>query len=93
MIVGIMVLDMFSESTHSLKEKRHIVTSIREKLRHQFNISIIESDYQNLWQKIQLSIAMVANVKAIIENSFTQIEEFIFQNYPVQIISLDKEYL
>ncbi|MCP5049926.1 MAG: DUF503 domain-containing protein [bacterium] len=86
-------MDMHTESTHSLKEKRHIVSSLKEKLKHKFNISVIESDYQDLWQKIQVAVAMVSNSKTIIGKSFDQIEDFIYQNYPVRIISIDKDFM
>lgn len=92
MIVGIMVLDLHSNSTHSLKEKRKIVSSMKEKLKNKFNISLIESDYQDLWQKIQVAIAMVANSKTIVEKAFDQIEDFIFMNYPVQPVAVNKDY-
>ena len=92
MIVGIMVLDLHSNSTHSLKEKRQILSSMKEKLKNKFNISVIESDYQDLWQKIQIAIAMVANSKAIVEKAFDQIENFIFMNYPVQTVTVNKDY-
>ncbi len=92
MIVGIMVLDLHSNSTHSLKEKRKIVSSMKEKLKNKFNISLIESDYQDLWQKIQIAIAMVANSKTIVEKAFDQIENFIFMNYPVQTVTVNKDY-
>jgi uncharacterized protein YlxP (DUF503 family) len=91
-IVGIMVLDLHSNSTHSLKEKRQIVSSMKEKLKNKFNISLIESDYQDLWQKIQIAIAMVANSKTIVEKAFDQIENFIFMNYPVQTVTINKDY-
>jgi uncharacterized protein len=92
-IVGIMILDLHTENSHSLKEKRHVVSSIKEKLKNKFNISMIESDYQDLWQKIQFAIAMVANSKTIIEKSFDQIEDFILENYPVRAISVSKDYI
>lgn len=88
-----MIVDLHAQETHSLKEKRQIVTSIKDKLRNKFNISIIESDYQELWQKIQLAIVTVSNSKAIPEKVFAQIEDFIFLNYPVQIINIDREYI
>lgn len=88
-----MVIDLHSRSTHSLKEKRQIVTSIKEKLKQKFNISIIESDYQDTWQKIQLAIAMVSNSKAIIEKVFDQAEDFVYLNYPVQLVAVQKEYI
>lgn len=80
-------------SSHSLKEKRQIIRSIKEKLKQKFNISIIESDFQNLWQKSQLAISMIANTKRLLESSLDQIEAFIFDNYPVQIISVNKEFI
>jgi len=93
MIVGIMILDLHTNSTHSLKEKRHIVSSIKDKLRNKFNISLIESDYQELWQKIQLSAAVVSNARAMAEKTFDQIEDFILMNYPVQVITVSKDYI
>jgi uncharacterized protein YlxP (DUF503 family) len=86
-------MDLHSRSTHSLKEKRQIVTSIKDKLKQKFNISIIESDYQDTWQKIQLAIAMVSNSKAITEKVFDQVEDFIYLNYPVQLVTVQKEYI
>ena len=84
-----MVVDLHSRGTHSLKEKRQIVTSMKEKLKQKFNISIIESDYQ----EIQLAVAMVSNSRSIAGKVFEQIEDFIFSNYPVQLVSVNKEYV
>jgi uncharacterized protein YlxP (DUF503 family) len=91
--VGIMVLDLHASSPHSLKQKRHIVTSIKEKLKHKFNISVIESDHQDFWQKIQLTIAMVSNSKVILQKTFDQIEDFVLTNYPVQLVTVSKDYI
>ena len=85
-------MDLHSRGLHSLKEKRHIVTSIKEKMRQKFNISIIESAYQDTWQEIQLAVTMVSNSKVIIEKVFQQMEDFICLNYPVQLVSVNKDY-
>jgi len=91
-IVGVLVLDLRTHS-HSLKEKRHIVSSMKEKLKNRFNISLIESDYHDMWQEIQLAAAMVADSKIMIEKTFDQIEDLVFNNYPVQIVSVNKDFL
>jgi hypothetical protein len=88
-----MIMDLHSRTTHSLKEKRHIVTGIKDKLKNKFNISIIESDYQDVWQDIQLAIAMIANSRGMIEKAFGQIEDFVSLNYPVELAALHKEYV
>jgi uncharacterized protein len=88
-----MKIDLLAKSVHSLKEKRRIVSSIKEKLKNKFNISIIESDYQDVWQKMQISIALLTGSKAIAGKIFDQCEEHIFSNYPVEILNIDIEYL
>jgi uncharacterized protein YlxP (DUF503 family) len=91
-IVGLMVIEFISNSSHSLKDKRHVISSIKERLRNKFNISIIESDFQDLWQKVQLSIALVSNSKVMAEKIFDRIEDFIFDNYSLQLINVNKDY-
>jgi len=88
-----MVIDLHCPNLHSLKEKRQIVASIKEKLRHKFNISIIESDYQDLWQKTQLAATTISHSRPDVESVFNQIEDFIFRDYPVQLIDIDKQYI
>ena len=93
MITGIMKIEMFSRDTHSLKEKRRIVLSIKEKLKNRFNISIIESGHQDSWKKIELSVAMVSSSRPYVQKVFDQIDEFIFSNYPVEIFRTDIEFV
>lgn len=88
-----MRINLLAKSVHSLKEKRRIVSSIKEKLRNKFNISIIESDHQDIWQKIEISIAILTGTKAIAGKIFDQCEEHIFSNYPVEILNVKIEYL
>jgi len=92
MTIGIMTIELFLEGSQSLKEKRRILLSIKDRLRQKFNISIIESDHQNLWQKIQLTAVTVANTRILAEKTLAKIEETIFSQYPVQILKADREY-
>ncbi len=39
------------DHSHSLKDKRHVVQSLKERLRHKFNVSVAEIDCQDLWQR------------------------------------------
>lgn len=93
MNVGIMVVDLFAETPQSLKEKRHFVSSMKRKLRNKFNVSVIESDFQDLWQKIQFSIVTVAHSRNDAVKSFQNVEEFIYLNYPVKVIDIKRDFL
>ena len=92
MIVGVLKLKLFARGVHSLKEKRRIVLSLKEKLKNRFNISIVESDDQDIWQKIEISIAMISNSKSYIEKIFRQTEEITEGSYSVEVVDVKVDF-
>lgn len=92
MMIGLLEIDLFAEEFHSLKEKRRLLSSLKERLRGKFNIAVAESDYQDLWQKAQLAVVAIGPHRAFLESTFQQIEEFIDSNYAVEISRLKIEY-
>ena len=48
------------ENAHSLKDKRHVVKGLKERLRHKFNVSVAEIDYQDLWQRALVAVVTVS---------------------------------
>ena len=92
MMIGMMVIDLFNEQFHSLKEKRQLLSSLKKRLKNRFNIAIAESDYQDLWQKAQIAIVSLGLSRAIVDNTFKEIEDFIFLNYAVQITQMKIRY-
>jgi len=93
MIVGIMRINVLLRDIHSLKQKRQVVKSIKEKLTNRFNISIIESNHQELWQNLEISIAMLSNEKLIIEKIFNEIENILYVDYALNITKIDKDFI
>jgi len=92
MIVGIMVVTLFADQSHSLKDKRQILSSLKERLRQKFNIAVAEGDFQDLWQKSRLGIVAISTSKAVLERAFRQVEEFICGHYPLQITEIEIHY-
>ncbi|HZW68501.1 MAG TPA: DUF503 domain-containing protein [Pseudogracilibacillus sp.] len=64
----------------SLKEKRSVLKRVIHKVRHEFNVSIAEVDYQSLWQRTKLAIVTVSNEGAhgeqVIQNVLKCIDQF-----------------
>ncbi|MBN2400536.1 MAG: DUF503 domain-containing protein [Candidatus Aminicenantes bacterium] len=92
MITGILAIDLFTEQFHSLKEKRQLLASLKKRLKNKFNIALAESDYQELWQKAQLTIVALGANQAIVDRTFKEIEDFIFLNYAVQVTKMKIRY-
>lgn len=73
MIVGVCTVELFIPEAQSLKSKRQVVSSLKERLRGKFNVSVAEVDGQDLWQKAVLGIACVANETAYVNQVLDQV--------------------
>jgi uncharacterized protein YlxP (DUF503 family) len=60
-IVGLCTVELFIAESQSLKDKRQVLLSLKDRLRQKFNLSVAEIDGQDLWQKAVLAFACVAN--------------------------------
>lgn len=51
---------MFYEG-QSLKEKRSVIKRMTMRLRNDFNVSVAELDFHDLWQRTKLGVVTVSN--------------------------------
>lgn len=49
--VGVITFELRLEDSHSLKDKRHFVKSLKDRLRVKFNVAVAEIDHQESWQR------------------------------------------
>lgn len=89
MALGLLRVDLLTNGTHSLKEKRRVILSLKERLRNRFNISVAETDYYDLWQRSQLSIACISADGRTTKSILTRVGTFI-KNEP-EVILLKEE--
>lgn len=60
MVVGIVRVDLHLPGARSLKDKRQVVRSMKERIRERVHASVAEVEYQDLWQRAALGITVVA---------------------------------
>ena len=58
--VGVLTLELRLPDAHSLKDKRHTVKSLKDRLRSKFNVAVAEIAYQDLWQRSLISAVTVS---------------------------------
>src|SRR5438093_11928868 len=61
MVVGVCTIDLHLPGTGSLKGKRQILLSLKDRLKKTYNVSIAEVDGNDLWQRAILGVACVSN--------------------------------
>ena len=73
--VGVLTLELRLDNAHSLKEKRHVVQSLKDRLRHKFNVAVAEIDYQDLWQRAAVAAVTVSSDHANAEKVLRSVED------------------
>ena len=73
--VGVLTIEIRIEHAHSLKEKRHVVKSLRDRLRHKFNVSVAEIDDQDLHNSAVLAIAVVSSSREFASQILQSVED------------------
>jgi uncharacterized protein YlxP (DUF503 family) len=73
MIVGSLRVRLLLRESRSLKDKRQVLLSIKDRLRNRFNVSVAEVEAQDHRQLAVLGVAMVGNEAKYVRSEFEQI--------------------
>jgi uncharacterized protein YlxP (DUF503 family) len=74
MPVAALTLELRIEHAQSLKDRRQVVRSLKEKLGHGFNISVAELDEAVTWQSATLGVAAISGSRDYLTGQMQQIE-------------------
>ena len=78
MVVGVCTIELRLHGNRSLKGKRQVLRSVKDRIRNRFNVSIAEVDYQDKWQRAVIALAAVSNesghVSRILEQAVSAVE-------------------
>ena len=69
MAIGLLTLEIHIPDARSLKDKRQVLRSLKERLRGRFNVAVAEMDHQESWQRAQIGIVSLSNEPAHLEQS------------------------
>ena len=75
MPVAAMTIELRIEHAQSLKDRRQVVRSLKEKLSHGFNISVAEMDEAVTWQSATLGIAAISASRDYLSGLMRQVED------------------
>ena len=76
MFVGLLILDISLPGCDTLKEKRHRLKGVIEKVRSKFNVSATEVGLLDTYQNSEVAITMVSDDRVVIDKAFARVEEF-----------------
>lgn len=91
MTVGVLRIELAVGQAHSLKEKRRVLKSIKDRMSSKFNVSVAEVDAQDVWQRAVLAVAMVANDGRFVHQCLDRIIDWIRHEREATLIDYERE--
>jgi uncharacterized protein len=61
MPVGLLTLELHIPDAQSLKDKRQVLRSLKDRLRRQFNVAVAELDHHEAWQRSVIGVVTLSN--------------------------------
>ena len=73
-MIAYLTLELRIEAAHSLKDKRHVVRSVKDGLRAHFNVSVSEIDPTDAWQRATLGVVSISSSRSYLEGLMHNVE-------------------
>jgi len=93
MVVGVSRVEIFFPENHSLKDKRQMMRKVIEKTRAKFNISLMEVEQSNLWQRAKIGFAVVGVRQDHVSKMVENVHEYIESLYLGEVIGTSSEII
>ncbi len=93
MIVGILTVELRIPESLSLKDKRMILKSLKDKISNRFNVSVAEIDGRDKWQTSVLGMAYIGTEKVHVDQALSKIVDFIKEYRQADLINYNTELL
>jgi uncharacterized protein len=96
MPVAFLTLEIRIESAHSLKDKRQVVRSLKDRLRNSFNIAVAEIDVTDLWQRATIGVVSISSSRDYLEGLMRNVEREavrIANNNGAEVVDSFMDYL
>lgn len=77
MIIGVLSIELHLPDAQTLKEKRSVIKSLKDRLRNQFNVSVAETGHQDVWQRSEITICLVAGDRRQAESTIRAVVAFV----------------
>lgn len=84
--IGQCDLDLHIEASQSLKDKRRVILSLKEKLKNNFNVAVCEFGDLSMWQRTQLGIATCGNDRVVVDSTLKAVLEYLHRIHSIAVL-------
>ncbi len=74
MPIAFLTIELRLEAAHSLKDKRQVLRSLKDKLRNGFNVAVAELDANDLWQRATVGVVSISGSQDYLQGLMQNVE-------------------
>ncbi len=93
MTVGVLQIEIEIPDAMSLKDKRRVVKSLKDRIAHAYNVSIAEVGALDEHRRCVFGLAMVANDSRYVEGGLSKLVDFVRNDVRVNLIDFQIDLL
>jgi len=75
MPIAKLILEIDIPHAQSLKDRRQVVRSLKDKLKHSFNVSVAELDDGAVWNRATIGMAAISNSRTYLSGQMSAIDD------------------
>jgi uncharacterized protein YlxP (DUF503 family) len=91
-VVGLLSVQFHIPDARSLKDKRMVLRRVKDRLK-KFNVSVAETDHQDLWQRARLDIVAVSTTTVAVDQALAAVATEIERIEPGTVSAIHVEFL
>lgn len=92
MVIGFLAMEIFLPYSQSLKDKRRVLNTLRDRVRGRFNAAFAELDFQDKWQRSRIGIVTLNSQKGLVDEVLQKICRDMEENLEGEIILSEFHY-
>lgn len=91
MVVCTCTVGLHIPGSGSLKSKRFVLKSLKDRIRSKFNVSVAEVDHFDLWQRSTIAVAVVSRDRQFADRVIAKVLDLIESNGNVSVIDIQTD--
>ena len=93
MLVAVLVADLLFPDAASLKDKRRRLSGLTGRIRSAFPVSVAEVEFQDLWQRGRIGVALVSTDTRLAQSMLDRICDVVGRDGEVELVGRRIEFL
>lgn len=94
MTIGLLTVEIHLPQSRSLKDKRQVLRSVKDRLRAHHNVALCElEDGADVWQRASVAVVSIASRRDVLENLFETVIRETERQVPGHLVETGREFL